>query len=400
MTNVEKSLRLSKLAREFNVGISTIVEFLHKKGHKIPSDPNSKVDAELYNLLAKEYGAEVNLKMESQKVSLKSLRDKKETVSIEDVEKEAVEEVDVPDSDDEEFIKNILSTPKQKEAPAFEKPKIDLKLKGKIDLDALSPKKQQPAPTPKAPEVKTKQEPEATKPAPKKEEKPVVAEHKVEKKPEHISTSPVHVEQPKVVGKVDLTQLNQKTRPTHKNEQHPKQEQQHPKQEQQQHSKHEQHPKQKPKQHQPEQDKGQHKVHKPVKEVEKPAPVENIVETSVEIQEQVKVEPQEAVLFRREVEKLSGPTVVGKINLEAFEVKKKQPVASSSNNDTEKSNKKKRRKRIRKDNQKVNISAQGQGNQGGSGTPGASGTSGSTTLKYSPSANQTSRYACKEGCIG
>jgi len=361
MTNVEKSLRLSKLAREFNVGISTIVEFLHKKGHKIPSDPNSKVDAELYNLLAKEYGAEVNLKMESQKVSLKGLRDKKETVSIEDVEKVVEEDTDAPDTDDEEFIKNILATPKQKDVLSFEKPKIDIKVKGKIDLNALSPKKQQPI-TPNVPEVKPKQEQEIPKPVDKKDEKPEVVHPKVEKKPEHISTSPIHVEQPKVIGKVDLDQLNQKTRPTHnKQEQHPNQKQKYHKQGQEKQGS-EKHGQEKHGQEKHGQEKKQvtgqetnvHKIHKPVKIIERPKPVEEIKAPVAEVQEPIaKVEPQEAVLFRREVEKLSGPTVVGKINLEAFEIKKKQPVASS--NDVEKSNKKKRRKRIRKDNQKVNV---------------------------------------------
>ena len=37
--------RLSKLAREFNVGIQTIVEFLHKKGIVIDPNPNTKVPA-------------------------------------------------------------------------------------------------------------------------------------------------------------------------------------------------------------------------------------------------------------------------------------------------------------------------------------------------------------------
>ena len=36
-------VRLSKIAREFNVGLSTIVEFLHEKGIKISSDPNAKL---------------------------------------------------------------------------------------------------------------------------------------------------------------------------------------------------------------------------------------------------------------------------------------------------------------------------------------------------------------------
>ena len=41
-----KTTRLSKIARELNVGISTIVEFLHKKGVKIDSNPNEKITSE------------------------------------------------------------------------------------------------------------------------------------------------------------------------------------------------------------------------------------------------------------------------------------------------------------------------------------------------------------------
>ena len=51
----KKATRLSKAAREFNVGISTIVEFLHKKGIEIDSSPNAKIDPEVYDLLAEEY---------------------------------------------------------------------------------------------------------------------------------------------------------------------------------------------------------------------------------------------------------------------------------------------------------------------------------------------------------
>ena len=42
------AVRLSKVAREFNVGLSTIVEFLHNKGSKISSDPNAKLTDEEY----------------------------------------------------------------------------------------------------------------------------------------------------------------------------------------------------------------------------------------------------------------------------------------------------------------------------------------------------------------
>ena len=47
--------RLSKVAREFNVGLSTIVEFLHKKGFDVDANPNTKVSEEMFTFLDKEY---------------------------------------------------------------------------------------------------------------------------------------------------------------------------------------------------------------------------------------------------------------------------------------------------------------------------------------------------------
>ena len=49
------SIRLGKAATEFNVGVSTIVDFLHKKGFKIDSNPNTKLSPEMHSLLVKEY---------------------------------------------------------------------------------------------------------------------------------------------------------------------------------------------------------------------------------------------------------------------------------------------------------------------------------------------------------
>ncbi len=49
------SIRLGKAATEFNVGVSTIVDFLHKKGFKIDSNPNTKLSPEMHTLLIKEY---------------------------------------------------------------------------------------------------------------------------------------------------------------------------------------------------------------------------------------------------------------------------------------------------------------------------------------------------------
>ena len=43
MSEEVKNIRLSKAAREFNVGTSTIVEFLAKKGQSIDPSPNTKL---------------------------------------------------------------------------------------------------------------------------------------------------------------------------------------------------------------------------------------------------------------------------------------------------------------------------------------------------------------------
>ncbi len=80
----KKAIRLSKAAREFNVGINTIVDFLHKKGHEIDSNPNTKLGPDLYDLLVEEYSSDLSVKKESEKLTMKSFRERKETVSLED----------------------------------------------------------------------------------------------------------------------------------------------------------------------------------------------------------------------------------------------------------------------------------------------------------------------------
>ncbi len=121
----DKTTRLSKVAREFNVGISTIVEFLHKKGHTLDPNPNTKVPEELYILLVKEYSSDVSAKKESEKLSLSKLREKRETISINDIHPSGDEESDDDTSapDEEIMIKDFSS---RTTAPSTEsKPSVD-----------------------------------------------------------------------------------------------------------------------------------------------------------------------------------------------------------------------------------------------------------------------------------
>ena len=84
---VSKPKRLSKVAKELNVGISTIVEYLGEKGHEVSSSPNTKLDGELFGLLLDKFQKDKGVKEDAKKVSI--TRETKETITI---EKKFVEE--------------------------------------------------------------------------------------------------------------------------------------------------------------------------------------------------------------------------------------------------------------------------------------------------------------------
>ena len=71
MASEQKPIRLSKAAREFNVGIHTLVEFLAKKGHPdVSSNPNTRIEPELYQLLEQEFQSQKTVKQQSQKKAI------------------------------------------------------------------------------------------------------------------------------------------------------------------------------------------------------------------------------------------------------------------------------------------------------------------------------------------
>jgi translation initiation factor IF-2 len=197
-----KTIRLSKLAREFNVGIHTIVEFLHKKGFDYDTNPNTKISEDALALLEKEYKVDLNLKKESEKIILKSHRPKQEVISIDD---KPIEEEDFEDEEEDFEEETPKTAPKKAPAPEVkkkeevapvEKPKPEDKIKvvGKVDLESLKrpakkAEKTVPEKQKKEPEKENTQKVEKTeepaKPAAKKEEKPEPVETpEVKEKPE------------------------------------------------------------------------------------------------------------------------------------------------------------------------------------------------------------------------
>lgn len=191
------TIRLNKVTRDLNVGITTVVEFLQKKGYTIEASPNAKITEEQYAVLVKEFSTDKNLKIESEKSSQeRQNKDRnKASISIEGFESK---------KEKEEVVKTVI--------PEEARPK--LKQVGKIDLDNLNkktaPKVVEPAAkvieqTPKAEPVVEKVVERKETPQPEKETpKPVVVE---EKKPEPApQPAPAPVLEEKKEPKIEKTE--------------------------------------------------------------------------------------------------------------------------------------------------------------------------------------------------
>ena len=61
------TIRLNKVTRDLNVGITTAVEFLQKKGFTVEANPNTKITDEQFEMLKKEFSNDKNLKIKSER---------------------------------------------------------------------------------------------------------------------------------------------------------------------------------------------------------------------------------------------------------------------------------------------------------------------------------------------
>ncbi len=131
MTEDKKAIRLSKAAREFNVGIQTIVDFLHKKGFDIGTDPNGKIPPEAYALIVKEYSGDLSVKKDAEKLALKEKVTPKKSLSIDDMETGKAGDTGEPDED---FLITDISGVKKHLDLRTEIRKPEIKTVGKVDL--------------------------------------------------------------------------------------------------------------------------------------------------------------------------------------------------------------------------------------------------------------------------
>ena len=152
----EKTMRLSLVAKQINMGTSTILQFLSAKGHKVDNNPNAKLNYEQLSLLATEYGADHLLATdEAPKKPVEELV--VPAPVVEEKKPEPVAVVEVAPEPVQEAAPEVPVAKEEAPEPVAEK-QVGLKVLGKIDLDRKgNPVSPKPAPKPepiveKAPE--------------------------------------------------------------------------------------------------------------------------------------------------------------------------------------------------------------------------------------------------------
>ena len=198
------AIKISKAAKDLNVGVPTLVEFLQKKNQEVEDSLNARITDEQYDMLVKEFKTDKDLKLKSERYSTKR-------------HKEKAKPVEAP----KEEVKTVVE---------IAKPKVV----GKINLDELNKPKATPKPEkvkvevakPKEAPVQEAPKVEAPKPVAPKHEKQPEKKPMQEKQPNKVNEVKIEnneiktvvetIAAPKIVGKINLDELNQQTRPKKK----------------------------------------------------------------------------------------------------------------------------------------------------------------------------------------
>ncbi|MBR5983764.1 MAG: translation initiation factor IF-2 [Bacteroidales bacterium] len=307
MTSETKPKRLSAVVAIYNVATSTIVDYLASKGIEIESNPNAKVQPEWLALLDEKFKDSKVMNETAIKDTEKAKENKELNISIEkqqNLEKQKQEADKVKEAKEKERLQKEAEIAKAQDKSA----------------DATQEKVEA--------EV-------AQKPKP----------HEIQPLKEGVKTEE---NGPKVLGTINLDQINQKTRPKPKTpaerEEERKQKKEAAKEAQKQAKKA---AKQDTKKPQP-------------APAAKPVVAEPVQEKVEKIEKPVIPEPE---FIKTRVEKLQGPNIIGKIDISEYERKqeaaerarKEAKEERQKNREKEKAERKEKRKRIKRDNVKVDI---------------------------------------------
>ena len=228
--------RLSKVTKELNVGLQTCVDFLQKKGHTVDNSLNAKISDEQYELLVIQFSSDKDLRLKAEKAQRERLDSKKEAkpsisaepqkevVVVEEPARPSVSfkvvgkiELDTPKKEESKKVEPAVEASAVEEAPAapvapvpepIEEPEI-------LEQQATEAPVVDPVEVPATSEATVEAEPVAAEPVAAVEEEPAEAP-KAEEEEIFSVKRPEFVSKINVIGKVDLSAINQSTRPKKK----------------------------------------------------------------------------------------------------------------------------------------------------------------------------------------
>ena len=256
------SIRLNKALRELNIGLQTAVEFLEKRNElgEVKAELNFKLSDEQYKALNDAFSQDKEVRNQAEKLFTKKTKEKKRAPEPKDNRAESILEssrqqqfkplgkIDLdqigkanaaqsaaPKKTEAKETETaavspapVNNAPKKEEKPVETAPVVEKTQKSDVESVAKQPEVKAENKSEKV-EVKPVNKPEA------KESKPEVKESKPEAKEEKVASQPVAAQpaatntvftlkseqkfaanEPKVLGKIDLSTLNQSTRPKKK----------------------------------------------------------------------------------------------------------------------------------------------------------------------------------------
>ena len=202
LSSRDMAIKLIKACKELNIGMATLTAWCEKNGHPIESDPNVRIDDDLYLLIAKEFNKDMAVKIEAD-------RQAAERAAREEAEKAAKAEAEAA----------AAAAKAEEEAKAKAKAEEEAAAKAKAEAEAAAKAKAEEEANAKA---KAKAEEEAK--AKAKAEEEAAAKAKAEEeakakaaKPEIFTLGKPQLKNaPKVLGKIDLDSIDTSTRPAKK----------------------------------------------------------------------------------------------------------------------------------------------------------------------------------------
>ncbi len=231
------AIKLIKACKELNIGMSTAVEFLGKQGVEISTDPNLRIDDDVYMKLAKEFNKDMALKMEAERqqqqrqerdiqkvLTLDSAQEEADKKAAEAARKAQEEAAAAAKKAAEEAAKKAQEEAERAAEAARKAEEEAARVVAEREAEELARREAEQAAQQAGAEAEAAKKQSVASDQQAEAEEPKAKSEEPKKKEIFSLGKPVLKNQPKVVGKIDLDTLNQATHPRQKTKEEKKKE--------------------------------------------------------------------------------------------------------------------------------------------------------------------------------